>query len=110
MLAEANDHVQHRPSTASPPFGLPSVRHSHVLLDAAKEPLTSMISTLIADRAPLTSVQNIMLGLRPTRVKTYSAWLRNNFVLFKNVRLTFIAEAAERPAPVLCPSRLGLYK
>src|ERR1700724_2690899 len=77
MLAEADDHVQHRPSTASPPFGLPSVRHSHVLLDAAKEPLTSMISTLIADRAPLTSVQNIMVGLRPTRVKTSHCLIRN---------------------------------
>src|ERR1700730_2707032 len=28
--------------------------------------------------------------------------------LFQNVRLTFIAEAAEPPAPVLCRSRLGL--
>src|SRR5438445_13710484 len=94
MLAEAKDHVQHRPSTASPPFGLPSVRHSHVLLDAAKEPLTSMISTLIADRPPLTSVQRIMLGLRPTRVKTYSAWLRDTFcyTLFQNVGLTFMSE------------------
>src|SRR5438477_12767669 len=80
MLAEANDRVQHRPSTASSPFGLPSVRHSHVLLDAAKEPLTSMISTLIADRPPMTSVQKMILGLRPTKVKTYSVCLRDTFL------------------------------
>ena len=48
-------------------------------LTRLKEPPTSMISTLIADRPPLTSVQNIILGLRPTRVKTYCAWLRDAF-------------------------------
>ena len=79
-------------------------------LTRLKNPLTSMISTLIADRPPLTSVQNIMLGLHPTRVKTYSAWLRDTlcYRLFQNVKHTFIAEVAERAALVLCRSRLGL--
>src|SRR5215467_8838288 len=80
VLAEANDGVQHRFYCITffwPTVSTPQPRPS----DAAKEPITSMISTLIADRPPLTSVQKIMLGLRPTRVKTHSAWLRDNLLL-----------------------------